>query len=598
MENSNNFFDPPPLLDWLPGETLFSLVSRNHYLWGYEVDWHTNQLLFGNRNAGIHHDLPNCIAAFADRTGNLLGTADAIARERTLLRYYGRFLSTDDEQEVVSVLSGRTVAHLKSRLGLLTSGFRANHPLKACASCMEEDVLKHGWAYWHSEHQSPGVWWCNTHGEPLRESLFKSTGVGRFSWHLPSTTSLRKWPRKISIGIESASLPLSSLARTTIDLVAGTNSGELTPANLYRAYRVELARRGWLTRGRVLRLSDIAASFLEYSLQLRIMPELGALPATIEESKTQIGRLLRPMRSGTHPIRHVLLIDWLFGDAGSFLNLYRSMPKELALADEENKPDITISHKKDKTNALKENLVRLMTVEGKSASSTAKQLGVDKTTVMVWAAQCGIKLLRHPIILSTERRLLLITDLRNGMGKSIAAQTYGISPGTVTYTLRSEVGLFNAWKKVRLEQSRTKARDAWVKLLSEHGNLKTYQLRRLNQSAYNWLYCNDRLWLQQNLPVQSKITEANKTRIAWDKRDLILSASVEAAALEIRSTSGSSNIHLWQLYQQIPELKAKLATLDRLPLTKRVIERAIGHRPSKSNSDSSVVENVCDKHRR
>jgi len=158
MNSPGQLFESTPLLDWLPDETFFSLVSRNHNLWGHAVDWRTSLLLFGSRQAGIHHDLPNGIGVFAERTGNQLGTADEIVRERTLLKYYGRFLSNENEQEAVLALSGNTVAHLKFRLGLLTSRFRANHPLKACTSCMAADVLEHGWAYWHMEHQFPGVW--------------------------------------------------------------------------------------------------------------------------------------------------------------------------------------------------------------------------------------------------------------------------------------------------------------------------------------------------------------------------------------------------------------------------------------------------------
>jgi hypothetical protein len=54
MKTSNPFSKPSPLLVWLREEILFSLVSRNHYLWGHTVDWQTNLVLFGNRNAGTH----------------------------------------------------------------------------------------------------------------------------------------------------------------------------------------------------------------------------------------------------------------------------------------------------------------------------------------------------------------------------------------------------------------------------------------------------------------------------------------------------------------------------------------------------------------
>jgi hypothetical protein len=206
---------------------------------------------------------------------------------------------------------------------------------------------------------------------------------------------------------------------------------------------------------------------------------------------------------------------------------------------------------------------------------------------MVWAAQCGIVVSRRPKILKAELRQLLITSLRDGIDKAVAAETYGISIVTVTQVLRSEVGLHDAWQSVRREQARIKARSDWSLLLTEYGKLGTKLLRSFNPAVYAWLYRNDRTWLQQNLPARdiSPSHPVGSPRVAWDKRDIVLSTAVEEAALEISSNSGRSKIQLWQLYQQVPELKAKLSVLDRLPITKRAIERILGRRLGKSFSD-------------
>lgn len=62
MESLSQLFESTPLLDWLPDETLFSLVSRIHSMSGHGEDWRTSLLLFGTRHTGIHHDLPNQIS--------------------------------------------------------------------------------------------------------------------------------------------------------------------------------------------------------------------------------------------------------------------------------------------------------------------------------------------------------------------------------------------------------------------------------------------------------------------------------------------------------------------------------------------------------
>src|SRR3546814_5026656 len=76
-----------PLLEWLPGETLFSLVSRLHRLWGRTHDSDTAQILFGGRTRGVHHDFPSGLGYFIDRSDGALGSPDEIARQRTLLHF-------------------------------------------------------------------------------------------------------------------------------------------------------------------------------------------------------------------------------------------------------------------------------------------------------------------------------------------------------------------------------------------------------------------------------------------------------------------------------------------------------------------------------
>jgi len=149
-----------PLLPWLPGETLYSLCSRHHRFAGFSTCTRATQALFGHSRSGCQHDLPSRLDAFVERVGSIHGDAEAIARERTLLKFYAHFHSPSVGAEAVASVRGASVAHLKYRLALLTSRFRANHPLKACPICMEHDGLTHGWSFWHIEHQFPGVWVC------------------------------------------------------------------------------------------------------------------------------------------------------------------------------------------------------------------------------------------------------------------------------------------------------------------------------------------------------------------------------------------------------------------------------------------------------
>jgi len=56
MKGSLLNFEAAPLLDWLPGETLFSIVSRHHCFWGHTLSSRTSLLVFRSDRTGRQHD--------------------------------------------------------------------------------------------------------------------------------------------------------------------------------------------------------------------------------------------------------------------------------------------------------------------------------------------------------------------------------------------------------------------------------------------------------------------------------------------------------------------------------------------------------------
>jgi len=565
-------FETSPILEWLPDESLFSLVSRIHFLSGRQLAGLTSCYLFKGQQSGTHHDLPNCLSEFEHVTQGHLGTAQETAFNRTLLKYYRSFIPASQSESIAESMQGSSVAHLKFQLGLITSRFRANHPLKVCPSCMVDDHLQLGWAYWHLEHQYPGVWWCDTHHQILRESLIKSTGVGRFLWHLPSHKSLRDSPN-IEFSKETIN-SIRSLSQTAKSLVKIGNKTPWDPKSFWLIYRKELANRGWLA-GQRLRYPEMTSDFLIYSSRLRLLPELRALPTTIDEAKSQLGRLLRRPRTGTHPLRHIILIDWLFDGVDCFLNIqnktYTHDEEKISQhSDTQNSRD---THKfQEKAEAIK-----LLQNQNMSMRSIAKKTGIDINTIMSWAIDAGRSINRRPKILKENKRKTLIKKLRQGMDKTTLTSQMGISIVTINRLLRTEPELHSQWKLAHFNKTLNNARNTWKSLIDKYSQIGTKLLRNMEPAVYAWLYRNDRDWLRKHSPHTNKTRETTENKTLWDKRDLTISTEVKRAALHLTQTNSHTKIRLWQLYQQVPELKAKLEVLHRLPLTKRAIEEILSY---------------------
>lgn len=589
MDPADDLFGRPTFLSWLPGETLFSLISRHHRFRGHTLAAHTCEQFFGHPRAGSPHDLPGRLSHFVSRTGGRFGEVDEIAKEHTLLAYYAAFLSAEELADVTACMAGDSVAHLKLRLGILTSRFRANHPLKACEACIASDRTEFGWAYWHLEHQYPGVWFCQKHGQLLRESLLKSTGVERFQWHLPAIESFRDWPAGVLGAMQRELGAIQSLSKQVLELVSQASDRIINTSRLHEVYRAELERRSWMTAGGSLRMQAITASYLEHVKQLRVLTEFEALPETPDEATTQLGRVLRSPRSGTHPLRHLVLINWLFGSAESFWKAYQAVlaPSETLplgpfLHDER--------HTKDSKDPRHDQLVVLLTDQKLSMRMAAKTLGIDVGTAMAWAAQAGLAASRRPKKLMGDRRKHAIAQLRKGADKEVVAADAEVSVVTITKLLLSEAGLHAAWQQARHQKARASARSAWEKLANTYRRLGVKFMRSLDPAAYSWLYRNDRAWLDAHKPErQISAIAPGLPRVMWDVRDEALSGEIARAGLDLKQRAGNRQIKLWQIYQAVPALKAKLAALDRLPLTRRAIETVM-QRPDRGRSEPDMFE--------
>jgi hypothetical protein len=568
--NADLFASQDSLLSWLPGETLFSLCSRHHRLWGYATSSRSTQILFGHLRAGMQHDLPSSLTEFAGRTGGGFGPAEELARLRTLLRFYRPFLDPQEVGRAVETMCGPSVAHLKFDLGLLTSRFRAHHPLKACATCMRHDVDTEGWAYWHLQQQFPGVWVCLAHGAPLLESTVKSTGVERFLWHLPAEGRLSAAPGFSADASLEALARLAGLIGALVERDApdGWLSAPLVQATLRR----RLATLGWVTSAGNTRLQEAAGEYLEHCRALRAVAELSSLPANLEESKVQIGRLIRPLRSGTHPLRLLVAIDWLFKDWEEFIAMHVGPRSQTDVQAQ------VATGSRTPTNAAEDpRKARLldMLAAGESATAASRSIGIDVATAMAWAAAAGVVVGRRPKVLTQEVRQSLVSDLKAGLDKLDAAGRHGVSVETVTRVLRTEIGLRAAWVEARTSLARKRARESWLALARQSLGVKL--MRASNPAAYAWLYRNDRQWLRENSPSDRAVAaEPRSSSVRWDERDEALSLAVRRAVLRLSGERPGVPLRLWQLYQAVPELKPKLAALERLPLTRRVLESALG----------------------
>lgn len=500
-------------------------------------------------------------------TGGQLGDAESIIRCRTVLPFYLPFAARVTEADVIARMTGRSIGSLKYQLGLLTSRFRANHPLKACPACMSADRSQWGASYWHVQHQLPGVWVCSAHGELLAQSNLKASGVGRFQWLLPAASHLTQ-----TVSVADEIEALKCLGRLAIWLWSRPAGTRFDPVRVSEAYRLALRDKGLIRgegRGRLTH-KEIGKQYADFVRPLRQIDELRALPDSSETAAREVARLSYEPRSGQHPLRHLALIGWLFGEMDVFV-ADMSRPAE-PLETSELELDI---HRGDASKAQQRMALLNLVSGGRSVSTASRQLGIDPHTGMAWLASEGVATSKRPSLLKDDVRNRMTSALMRGASKSDVASMSAVSIGSVTRLLRTEVGLREAWMAARKSKAQRHARNTWSKLITANPNSGVNAVRMSRPDIYAWIYRNDREWMLAQAQRLSVQRDHGGSRVDWDVRDRDLAAKIAEVAMNLASEAPGRRLKLWQIYQRLPELKAKLGHLDQLPLTQMAIKAVL-----------------------
>ena len=558
-------------LTWLPDETLFSFVSRHHALSGALHPWITCDRFFGHRRRGSAHDFPSRIDEFAARTGFAFGDGEQLVLRGTLIPFFLPWRDPRLGHQTIAALRGDRIGMLKFALGLLTSRFGAQHPLKACEICIAQDRREFGVAYWHRAHQWPGVWICPCHAIPLLASSQKRNGHYRYAFVLPRTIELERAESAWRIKTASTDELMTRLSRLAV-MVLGASAlapGAVNdPSVLATTYRRRMVEIGWLRTAERLDWPALAQNLRGHLDTVACLPEFARLRASRDALRTHLSLLLYG-RSQSHPLRHLLLIAALFPDWNAFLTNHIQVGSECSSIEYEESPSAV---KEASVSSEKPHVAADV-----SARELARRYQVDVHTAMAWRASAGLAAVRRPKILKPTVLQQVIASLREGKPKAEVAVTAGISVTSVTRILRTEPGLQASWHQQRAEETQKGHREVWSGLL-RHQPGSVLRLLRLQASAtYAWLYRNDRQWLEAQMRSRPhRASTGNNVLSRWRGKDEYLAGEIRRASLWL---SGKGAFGLGELRQAVPELSNYLCRMDRLPLTQRVLLSVLQHAP-------------------
>lgn len=494
FDTSHQLFDPDN--SYLPtpfqGETLYSWCSRFHRLNSNTRARLTSFQLFNDSIAGFRYDFPTNLDALSENTHRLLGTTEELIYGRTVFSIFAPFLSAPVTESVIHHMQKSGYSQITYHLGLRSSRVGTTAPLKACPSCMHADTISSGVPWWHVEHQWPTVRICPKHGDYLLMATEEFHARRLKDWFLPSDLQSINWNDCIKSN-EPTTTKLLNLCNWSFRL-AKRHKKPFDNELLRLTYHLRAKSMGWTSLDGSLRFNQIRQALRDAYKYLEDLPGFSFIKDSTNDHDGFIGSILHKFVGNKHPLKHVIMMEFLFGDPDIFIAEYeRVLSNSTHLKKSELWAELT-----EPRNHLK----LLVTESGYSVNAAAKQLGIPVSQAVRSIRQEGIEYKRawRPKIINSHNETTLCRLLKSGEAFETIAEKLEIKKSHIKDYLKNQVKLRGTWKKTHQKRLLKKYRSHFLQLMNDLPNLTISQMRKMPGNGIQWLLLHDKDWLKINLP--------------------------------------------------------------------------------------------------
>ena len=473
------------------GETLFSWAARYHRLSGNSLANQSSIQLFGDRRAGLRHDFPSHLQKLADITQGQIGNAETLAYERTLFGFFAPFQDAQGASNVLTQMRGSSVKKVKSALGLLPSRLGAFFPLKSCQDCIRDDLKKYSVSRWHLEHQWPSVWLCRKHNKMLQALKREFQSRDLRQWLLPEDIKDGEWTR-VAISLSALKSKLLWIADLSAH-ISKLRDIYFDNQLLRYTYLLRAKERGWLFTDGSVKLALVRQLFQKYYLGIEVIPGFDIVHSAQAEQGGMLSLLMRQYDWRRHPVKHLLLIAFLFESVAEFDATFERVRQ---------------THAHGGTDALEEmigeewkfELKRLVEFERRSLSGAALAIGIPLCVAIRVAKQEGIEYLRRTHVLDATLKEKIRKMIIEGLGREEILLESGIKKTLLREFMSRDPSLRDAWRIKDFERRRENYRTNFLELIDRYRGIPVKSLRKKPGNGVSWLHRNDREWLTENLP--------------------------------------------------------------------------------------------------
>lgn len=259
------------------------------------------------------------------------------------------------------------------------------------------------------------------------------------------------------------------------------------------AYLLQAKEREWIFTDGSVKLAVVRQFFLKYYQGLEGIPGFEVVHGAQAEHAGMLGLLMRQYDCRRHPVKHILLIAFLFETLDEFEAAYERAHQVYLRGGTEALEEMVGEE-------WKSELKRLVEVERKSLSNAAESIGIPLCVALRVAKQQGIEYQGRSRVTNTELGNEILEMVAQGITREEILKKTGIKKTLLKDMMARVPALREAWRKMDFERRRNGYRENFLALIDQFRGVPIKKLRLIPGNGVSWLHRNDREWLTQNLP--------------------------------------------------------------------------------------------------
>ncbi|AKA71488.1 TnsD family Tn7-like transposition protein [Clostridium scatologenes] len=558
-------------------ELIYSAIARYHYYTG-NIDYKdTLEELFGKRTIIPSLEIGSNIEALAKNLGGKY-TAAYIINKHTIFPFYSLFLPSKRKKQILKEIKLQDGNGLYTRLGIIAGSICVKAGIYYCPLCAKADKGKYGEVYIHREHQLQGILVCHKHGVNLKRYPVNKLQVSRLQYIRFDENLMNLSETKIeNCKHRDKLLKLSKDAYYLLN----QDFNKISKESIHIKYKNLLYERALATSSGRIKQRELYEEFINFYGEefLRLMES----DINIDDEFNWLKVATRNEERTVHPIRHLLLINFLQKDISEFFKeincKYNPFGKGPWVC--LNKAADHYGKKVVKALEITEDYKTRVPVGTFTCSCgfIYSRKGPDKTEedkYKIGRVKCFGETWENKLRELLSIRKYGVREISNAMGcdtKTVIKYADKVGRLAAINTGVKEVHLKEKVKKVNTSFQDNYKNDI-NNFIKDHEGCTRQQLRSNLNKQYMWLYRHDKKWLYSKLPEaipRGKRNENTRNRVNWDKRDIEIMHLISAKRKEMLSREKSIRITKSSIAKEIGLLTSLEVNMDKLPKTKRYL---------------------------